>query len=87
MSIFAAMESEIRLKGFVISKQSLTDRFSVELTDIEWKEFSKNLMESWGAMEFGLEGMIVKHVTSSLAKSGFRPTLKDNKLIYEKQFT
>jgi len=78
------MEKDVRLNGFVINKQSLIDRFGIELSEIEWKEFSKDLLETWGDMEFGLEGVIVKHLTSSLGKCGFKPILKNNRLTYEK---
>ena len=78
------MIEEIRLKGIKVTPQTLEERFNMNLTELEWKVFRTNLEKSWNDMEFGLEGVIVKHLTNSLREMGYKPTLEGDKLTFKK---
>ncbi|MFY0626152.1 MAG: hypothetical protein JXR07_07655 [Reichenbachiella sp.] len=79
------MDDNIKLRGFSITKESMNERFGVVFDDGEWYHFKKEVERTWNEMEFGLEKTIVDHIKNSLFKLDFKPTLKNDRLVFERK--
>ena len=81
----ALNKEKVSLKGFTITKDSIEERFGAELNDFEWQSFKKQIEQSWQNRDYGLEGVIVKHIRGSLEHLGFKAQIVDNKLKFQKE--
>ena len=76
---------EAKLKGITVNEKSLLDRFELGLSEHEWNTFSTKISKSWNAMDHGLEGVVVKHITEALSEMGYKTKLEQGKLKLKKQ--
>lgn len=74
----------IKLKRVTIDGDSLLERFELELNDHEWKLLNYHMTKSWNKLDFGLEGVIVKHLRAALEEVGYKPEIVGSKLKFKK---
>lgn len=76
---------KIRHKGFTITRDSLQDRFGVEMNDYEWNSFKQQIEQTWEDRDFELERVVVRHLRNSLENLGFKAQIINDKLKFERK--
>ena len=74
--------SELKLKRITISKNSVDERFDLDLTDSEWMIVKSKISSNWNTMDCGLEEVIIKMIRNSLIDSGFKASLQNDRLTF-----
>ena len=75
----------MRLKGLSISKEDFEEKYSVQLTDLEWQLFSKNCENEWETKAIAeLRSLAFKSIRTSMLEIGFKLDLDGTQLVFKK---
>jgi hypothetical protein len=76
-------EDKISLRGVSISRESLLEKFGVDLNDTEWLIFKSNLQKSWNEEEAELRKLVFGHIKRSFENMDYKLKIEDTKLIFK----
>lgn len=78
-------EDKVTLRGVVISREALGEKYNTELTDTEWTIFKSSIQKSWKEDDAELRKLVFKHVKTSFEQIGFGLKLDGTNLVFRKK--
>jgi hypothetical protein len=74
----------LKFKGLTISKSDFEEKYSVQLSDIEWQALASNVNRTWEDQVDQLRLLAFKHIKNGMHEIGYKPKLIDNEIAFNK---
>ncbi|SMG42627.1 hypothetical protein SAMN05661096_02909 [Marivirga sericea] len=74
----------LKFRGLSISKEQFEEKYSLVLSDIEWKVVVSNAMASWENDIDQIRHLATKYVRDSMKEAGYSLSLEDGELKFKK---
>jgi hypothetical protein len=79
--------NQIQLRGVIISKEILEERYNMKLNEMEWNIFKTSLQKSWKEDDEELRKLVFKHIKKSLEQQDFKLQIEGTQLVFKKKTT
>lgn len=80
-----AIEESLTLRGVIITRESLEQRYNCKLTDGEWMIFRTNILKSWKDSDDELKRLAFKHIKLTFDQMDFKLELIGKQLVFTKK--
>ena len=78
-------QETVVLRGVVISREDIEERYTCKLTDIEWKIFRSSIIKSWKEDEGEIRRLVFKHIKTTFNEMDYKLELSGKDLIFKKK--